>query len=86
LGKNGYLLVTMMDRDELRYHIESAAPLGRTDPRRLASLIVGACWPGGSEDRTEPVALDWLRHWHPERIAAELPACSCATGHCVLCN
>jgi hypothetical protein len=75
-----------MNLEELRHHIESAAPLGRADGRRLASLIVGACWPGGPEDRTEPVALDWLRHWHPELIDAELPVCSCHTGHCVLCN
>jgi hypothetical protein len=86
LRKNGYLLATMMNRDELRHHIESAAPLGRTDPRRLASLIVGACWPGGPDDRTERVALDWLRHWQPRRMPIELPACSCETGHCVLCN
>jgi hypothetical protein len=75
-----------MDRDELRLHIELAAPSGSSDSRRLASLIAGACWPGGSEDRTERVALEWLRHWHPARTAAELPECTCATGHCVICN
>lgn len=75
-----------MDRDELRFHIESAAPLGSGDSRRLASIIFGACRPGGREDRTERVALEWLRRWHPKRIVAELPTCSCDTGHCVLCN
>jgi len=76
----------MMDRDELRYHIDSAAPLGRTDSRRLTSLILRACWPGGPEDRTERFALDSLRRWHPIQTAAKLPECSCATGQCVLCN
>jgi hypothetical protein len=75
-----------MDRDQLRHHIESAAPFACTDSRRLASLLVGACWPSGPEDRTERAALEWLRRWHPERIAAELSACSCDTEHCVLCN
>jgi hypothetical protein len=75
-----------MDRDELRFHIESAAPVSSGDLRGLASLIVGSCWPGGPADRTERIALEWLRRWHPERIAADLPACSCDTGHCVLCN
>jgi hypothetical protein len=75
-----------MDRGELRYHVESAAPFGGSDSRLLASLIVRACWPDGWEDRTERVALEWLRRWHPERIAAALPACSCDTGHCELCN
>lgn len=50
------------------------------------SLMIGACWPGGPADRTEPVALDWLRRWNPEQIKLELPACSCDNGHCVLCN
>jgi hypothetical protein len=75
-----------MDREELRQHIDSAAPRGGPNSLRLASLIVGACWPGGPEDRTERVALDWLRRWRPEQVAAELPVCSCSTGRCVLCN
>jgi hypothetical protein len=75
-----------MDRDELRQHIESAAPRGGPKARRLASLIFGACWPGGPQDRTERMALEWLRRWRPEQTAAALPVCSCATGHCVLCN
>jgi hypothetical protein len=75
-----------MEREELLHHIHSAAPGGGKNSRRLASLIVGACWPGGPEDRSERVALNWLRQWRPEQIAAELPQCSCSTGRCVLCN
>ena len=75
-----------MDREELRQHIDSAAPGTSPDAARLASLIIGACWPGGPDDRSERVALEWLRQWRPQRIAAELPACSCSTGRCVLCN
>jgi hypothetical protein len=86
MQETGIYLATIMDREELLHHIESVGPLGRTDARRLASLMLSACWPGGPEDRTERVALEWLRHWRPEPLAAELPACSCATGRCVLCN
>jgi len=75
-----------MTREELRHHIDSAAPGGGTESRRLAALILSACWPGGPEDRTERAALDWLRRWRPEQINAELPACSCSSGRCVLCN
>ena len=75
-----------MDREELRQHLDAAAPSGGKDARRLAALILGACWPGGPEDRTERVALDWLRRWRPEQVVAELPACSCSTGRCVVCN
>lgn len=76
----------MMDRDELLRHIEAAAPLRRADSRRLVALMVSACWPGGPADRTERVAINWLRQWHPEPVAAELPECSCSTGRCVICN
>ena len=69
-----------MTREELRHHIDSAAPRGGSESRRLAALILSACWPGGLEDRTERAALDWLRRWRPEQIHAELPTCSCSTG------
>jgi len=75
-----------MTREELRQHIDAAAPGGGIGSVRLTALIVSACWPGGPEDRTERAALEWLRHWHPEQITAQLPECSCATGRCVLCN
>ncbi len=82
----GHVLQILMTREELQKHLDSAAPRGGTEARRLASLIVGACWPGGPADRSERAALDWLRHWRPDQIHAELPECSCSTGHCVLCN
>jgi len=43
-------------------------------------------WPGGSRDRSEPVALEWVRRWGPRRIGALLPACSCTAGRCRVCN
>ena len=48
------------------------------DIRRLQA----ACWPGGSADRIEPVAREWLSHWHPARAAAVIPTCLCQTGRC----
>jgi hypothetical protein len=76
----------VMDREELRHHIDAAAPGRGPTAARLAALIVSACWPGGPEDRTERVALDWLRQWRPGHLVADLPACSCSTGRCVVCN
>ncbi|HUA46742.1 MAG TPA: hypothetical protein VMA77_16030 [Solirubrobacteraceae bacterium] len=73
-----------MDREELRHHIDCAAQ--GVGPSQLASLIVGACWPGGPADRSERVAIEWLRQWRPDRATAHLPRCSCSTGRCVLCN
>jgi hypothetical protein len=75
-----------MDRNELRRHIESAAPHGGPHATRLASLILGACWPGGPADRTERAALEWLRRGAPPLAGTELPVCSCSSGRCVLCN
>jgi hypothetical protein len=42
--------------------LESIAD-GRAE--RLASTASTRCWPGGGADRTEPVALEWLRRWGP---------------------
>jgi hypothetical protein len=44
------------------------------------------CWPGGAGDRTEPSARNWLERWRPARAAGPIPACSCAHGHCAVCN
>lgn len=75
-----------MTPKELRQHVKTA--IRRTEPegRRHTSRLLGACWPGGAEDRTERAALGWLRRWRPERIGASLPVCSCAAGHCFVCN
>jgi hypothetical protein len=73
-----------MDREELRHHVDSAGPGAAAT--QLASLILDVCWPGGPADRSERVALEWLRQWHPDRVTAQLPRCSCSSGHCVLCN
>jgi hypothetical protein len=75
-----------MDRDELRRHIDSAAPGHRPDSRRIARLILRACLPDEPEYVTERVALDRLRHGDPEPIVVRLPTCSCSTGRCVVCN
>jgi len=76
-----------MDREELRHHIDSAAPhVGGAAATQLSALIFSACWPGGAEDRSERAALEWLRQWHPDHSTAELPSCSCSTGRCVVCN
>ena len=75
-----------MDREELRRHIDSAAPGRRAESRRIAWLILRACWPEEPDDRTDRVALDWLRRSRREWIEPTLPSCSCATGRCVVCN
>lgn len=74
-------------RDE-PIHERIAALDARTsaETSRLTSRILRGCWPGGAEDRSEPGALGWVQRWHPERIGATLPECSCARGHCVVCN
>ena len=76
----------MHDDDLIREHIESAAARAPGETRRLTAEIVSSCWPGGAEDRTEPAARVWVRRWRPSTWAARLPSCSCARGHCVVCN
>jgi hypothetical protein len=75
-----------MDHDELRDHISSAALRGGSETRHITYRMLRACWPGGSEDRTEPAALAWLGRWRPDPHGASLPACFCSSGRCLLCN
>ena len=42
--------------------------------------------PGGSADRTEPAALEWVRRWGPGRLTASPLDCSCEQGRCAVCN
>lgn len=74
-----------MHDDIIRWHIARLAEHdGRAD-RRLTEAA-GRCWPGGPADRSEPYARHWLRLWRPARAVATLPVCSCAAGHCGVCN
>jgi hypothetical protein len=75
-------------QDTLALHVRAA---GRPDAEteRLTSYIVEACWPGGPDDRSEPVARGWLRAWArpaPVLIVVDVPRCRCATGRCTICN
>ena len=75
-----------MNPDELRRHLRSLSPAALGEVRALRAQIVEGCWPGGSHDRFEPSAREWLRRWHPERAGIGLPRCACATGRCGVCN
>ena len=37
-------------------------------------------------DRTHPVALEWVRRWGPSRLFEVPLECSCAQGRCAVCN
>jgi hypothetical protein len=75
-----------MDYDKLRELISAAASGRGPDAGGVTSRILAACWPGGSEDRTERAALEWVRRWRPQTVVAVVPRCSCVTGRCAACN
>ncbi len=75
-----------MSQDDLRDHIRRAARRGTPAGRGISVRIIGACWPGGPADRTEPVALLWVSRWRPLTAGTSLPACTCHTGRCLVCN
>jgi hypothetical protein len=75
-----------MEDNELRHHIDAAGGHLRAGTRSAILSIAARCWPGGVEDRSNRAALQWVRRWRPERAGAVLPACSCAAGHCAVCN
>jgi hypothetical protein len=67
-------------------HIESVSARGDHETNRLVSAMLERSWPGGTGDRTEAVALEWVRRWGPRSAGMTAPACSCARGHCSTCN
>ena len=67
-------------------HIESVSSRAEPDTQQLVSTMLRSCWPGGMGDRTEAVALDWVRRWGPRRAGPILPVCQCAAGRCGVCN
>jgi hypothetical protein len=52
----------------------------------LAAALLSRTWPGGHGDRSEPVALEWVRRWGPSRLTEASYACSCEQGRCTVCN
>jgi len=71
---------------QIEAHIESISSRAATDSERLVATMLRCCWPGGSNDRSEPIALEWVRQWGPTRGVLVPLACSCAAGRCRLCN
>ena len=58
---------------------------GRTDAQGAAlAAALAARW--SPPDRHDPAALQWLRRWNPEPAHFPAPACSCASGRCLVCN
>jgi len=37
-------------------------------------------------DTTDATAREWLRKWGTSGLRPKPPSCSCATGHCRICN
>lgn len=75
-----------MNDNDIRAHILAATSVTPAEAVGLTTRMVRACWPGGAEDHYQPASLEWLRYWRPQRFAAEIPTCSCATGRCTVCN
>jgi hypothetical protein len=67
-------------------HIASISTRAESDTERLISVLLGVCWPGGTADRREPGALEWVRRWGPRRSMQIWLACSCKVGRCQVCN
>ncbi|MHB8692776.1 MAG: hypothetical protein ACYDHH_16180 [Solirubrobacteraceae bacterium] len=75
-----------MPDDSIRQHIETVAARASRETSRLTEQLVGSCWPGGSDDRTEPAARGWVARWRPAVSGAPTPVCACAGGSCTVCN
>lgn len=71
---------------EVLAHIESICTRAESDTDRLVATMLRGCWPGGMSDRTEGIALEWVRRWGPRRAGPIPSACRCAVGRCHVCN
>jgi hypothetical protein len=67
-------------------HIAAAGRRTAEDHERLAGILRGWCWPGGTEDRTEAVARRLLRSRGPACTSRVELECTCSQGRCTLCN
>jgi len=76
----------MDDRARIPEHIEAIAERSEHAARRLTTALLHRAWPGGSADRMEPAAAEWVRRWAPGRPMPQALACSCADGRCAVCN
>jgi hypothetical protein len=74
-------------RAAVPHHIAAIAARTEGDARRLVQALAGGLWPRGG-DRSEPIAVRWLRQWGPSGAAgaSALPACACSSGACAVCN
>jgi hypothetical protein len=75
-----------MPQQPIHHYIAQAAGRSEGETRALILRMISSSWPGGTEDRSEPIAAQWLRRWRPDIIVGRLPACSCRRGHCAVCN
>jgi len=76
----------MRYEDSIRDHIATVSGRDDAETQSLIGRMQRYCWPGGAGDRTEPSARNWLERWRPARAVGPIPACSCAHGHCAVCN
>jgi hypothetical protein len=79
----------MADRSrdpQIKAHIQSIASRAESDTERLTSAVLHRCWPGGTGDRSVPVALEWVRRWGPRGVSPVTQACACTGGRCHVCN
>ena len=74
-----------MQDDTIEIHVRAACRPGIETERLLADLV-GYSWPGGTQDRTDPAARGWLRHFQAIRPIVAAAECTCQAGRCSSCN
>lgn len=67
-------------------HVSSVGSRTPDAADRLAHALLERSWPGGIDDRLDPVAIEWVRRWRRTTLAAAEIDCSCSDGRCGICN
>ena len=73
------------DPDQILVARLVAAITDRTEAQG-AALAAGLATRWCSPDRHDPLAVEWLRRWHPRPAHFPTPACTCFAGPCLICN
>jgi hypothetical protein len=76
----------MMSESDQQVVARVVVAISERTPAQGSALAAALAARWSPPDRLDPLALEWLRRWSPQPAHVPPPACSCADGHCLICN
>jgi hypothetical protein len=82
----GHETTTMLSKSDQQVVARLVVAISERTPAQGSALAAALAARWSPPDRLDPLALEWLRRWSPQPAHVPPPACSCADGHCFICN